>query len=217
MSDTDSFIDEVSEEVRRDRLFKLMKKYGWIAIVLVLVLVGGAAFNEYRKASEQAAAQALGDEIIVALQTEDDDARASALQALVAQGEASAIVGLLTAVEDVNSGSQDAAVAGLLAITQDQNLPTAYRQVAELKLLMLLGDDLPTPERMSRLQTLAAPGAPFRLLAEEQMAMAEISANDSENALIRLFAILEDGEVTAGLRRRVSQLIVALGGDLQPA
>jgi fermentation-respiration switch protein FrsA (DUF1100 family) len=42
VSDTDSFIDEVTEEVRRDRLFGLMKRYGWIAALAVLLIVGGA-------------------------------------------------------------------------------------------------------------------------------------------------------------------------------
>jgi hypothetical protein len=32
MSDTDSFIDEVTEEVRRDRMFFMLKRYGWIAV-----------------------------------------------------------------------------------------------------------------------------------------------------------------------------------------
>ena len=36
MSGTDSFIEEVSEEVRRDKLFAKMRKYGWIAVLLVL-------------------------------------------------------------------------------------------------------------------------------------------------------------------------------------
>ena len=57
MSNTDSFIDEVNEEVRKDRLFALMRRYGWIAILLVLLLVGGAAFREYRLAQNRAAAQ----------------------------------------------------------------------------------------------------------------------------------------------------------------
>ena len=56
MSDTDSFIDEVTEEVRRDRLFGLMKRYGWIAALAVLLIVGGAAWNEWRKAQDRAAA-----------------------------------------------------------------------------------------------------------------------------------------------------------------
>ena len=54
VSDTDSFIDEVTEEVRRDRLFGLMKRYGWIAVVAVLLIVGGAAYNEISKARARA-------------------------------------------------------------------------------------------------------------------------------------------------------------------
>ncbi len=49
MSDTDSFIDEVSEEVRRDRLYATFRRYGWIAILAVLLLVAGATWNEWRK------------------------------------------------------------------------------------------------------------------------------------------------------------------------
>ena len=36
MSETDSFIDEVNEEVRRDRLYGALRRYGWIAILAVL-------------------------------------------------------------------------------------------------------------------------------------------------------------------------------------
>jgi len=49
MSDTDSFIDEVTEEVRRDQLYGYLRKYGWIAAVVILAIVCGAAWNEYRK------------------------------------------------------------------------------------------------------------------------------------------------------------------------
>ena len=45
MSETDSFIDEVNEEVRRDRLYAALRRYGWIAIVAVLAIVGGAALT----------------------------------------------------------------------------------------------------------------------------------------------------------------------------
>ncbi len=66
MSDTDSFIDEVTEEVRRDRLFALMRRYGWIAVLLVVLIVGAAAWNEYRKGQARASAEALGDALLSA-------------------------------------------------------------------------------------------------------------------------------------------------------
>ena len=50
MSNPASFIDEVTEEVRRDRLFAAFRKYGWIGLLLVILVVGGAAYNEWSKA-----------------------------------------------------------------------------------------------------------------------------------------------------------------------
>ena len=85
MSDTDSFIEEVTEEVRRDRLFALMRKWGWVGILLVLLIVGGATWNEYRKAQRMNAAQALGDAVVTALQSNDAAGRAEALDQISCQ------------------------------------------------------------------------------------------------------------------------------------
>lgn len=52
MSDTDSFIDEVSEEIRREKLFKTFRKYGWIGVALVVIVVGGTGYREYSRAAE---------------------------------------------------------------------------------------------------------------------------------------------------------------------
>ena len=86
MSNPDSFIDEVTEEVRRDRLFRAFRRYGWIGVVLVAAIVGGAAFNEWQKASRTATAQALGDGLTAALAAGTPEARAAALDGLKVQG-----------------------------------------------------------------------------------------------------------------------------------
>ena len=39
MSETDSFLQEVSEELRRDKLYRNMRKYGWIGVLLVIIIV----------------------------------------------------------------------------------------------------------------------------------------------------------------------------------
>ena len=46
MSNPESFIDEVTEEVRRDKLFAIFKKYGWIGGALIALTVGGARGQE---------------------------------------------------------------------------------------------------------------------------------------------------------------------------
>ena len=67
VSDTDSFIDEVTEEVRRDQLFALFRKYGWIGILAIVLIVGGASWSEWRKAQAEAKAQAFGDALVAAM------------------------------------------------------------------------------------------------------------------------------------------------------
>ncbi len=217
MSDTDSFIEEVTEELRRDQLFRLMRRYGWIAILLVLLLVGGAAYNEWRKARDTAAAQALGDAILEATRPEDPAERARALAALETGGAARAPVLLLAAAEALEAGDRALAGRFLADLSADSSLPPVWRDLAALKEIMIAAEELPPETRLERLAPLAAPGAPYRLLAEEQMALAEIESDRRAAALERLRAILADEAATAGLRRRATQLIVALGGDPQAA
>ena len=59
------------------------------------------------------------------------------------------------------------------------------------------------------------PGVRLRLLAEEQLALLEIEAGETEAALTRFQAILNDAEATSGLQRRALQAMVALGGAPQ--
>ena len=215
VSESDSFIEEVSEEVRRDKLFALMRKYGWIGILAVLLLVGGAAYNEWRKATDMAAAQALGDSLLQALELDDDAASAAALAKIDAGGAPSvALLALLRAAQDHAAGDDKSAAVALTGLAGDATQPKAYRDLASLKLILLAGSDMPADERRAKLDNLAVAGGAFRLLAEEQLAMLDVETGNAEAAISRLKDIINDVDVTAGLRNRASQLIVVLGGDI---
>ena len=58
-------------------------------------------------------------------------------------------------------------------------------------------------------------GAPFRVLAEEQAALAEIAMGDNDAALARLQGLMDDADAGRALRDRAAQLIVALGGTAE--
>ncbi|QYX56409.1 hypothetical protein K1T73_15340 [Roseovarius sp. SCSIO 43702] len=217
MSNTDSFIDEVTEEVRRDKLFAQMRRYGWIAVLLVLLIVGGAAYNEWKKASERAAAEALGDDILAALEADDRAARADALAAIDAPTPgADAVVTLLAAGEAIGESPAETAEM-LLTLADRGDVPLVYRQIATLKATAISEAGLSPEERRERLDGLALGGGIVRLLAEEQLAYLDIEAGETDAALERLEQIAADAEASQGLRRRVSQVIVALGGDVAPA
>lgn len=212
MSDSDSFIDEVSEEVRRDRLYGLFRRYGWIPILAVVLIVGGAAYNEWNKVQTRTAAEERGNEILAALDAAEPGDRVSALEEISAASRAQAIVAMLTAAEALAADDPDAARSVLQEIEADADVPDLYRQMATLKRVMLSAADTAPEERIAALEPLTAAGAPFRVLAEEQIALAEMESGAMDAALTRLRALQEDIEASAGLRQRAAQLIMALGG-----
>lgn len=211
MSNPDSFIAEVAEEVRRDRLFALFRRYGWIAGLVVLVVVGGTAWHEWRKARDRAAAEAFGDAVLAAANLPDRNERLAAFAAIRATGAQAALLRLLEAGEAAAAGDRDAALDRLRAVTTDAAAPEAWRHLAALKRVALGGGAVPLAERERTLEPLLAPGNAFRPLALEQLALLRVEAGDPAAALALVAELLEQPEVTPALRRRAMQLRVALG------
>lgn len=213
MSNNDSFIEEVSEEVRRERLFGLLRRYGWIAALLIILVVGGAAYNEWQKAQARAEAEALGDAMLDALEAEDRAARADALDAVEPAGPGSAAILQMMAAAEALEGDPAAAAERLMEIAGMGDIPVIYRQIATLKAVMIEDSGMDAETRRARLEELALGDGVMRLMAEEQLAYLDISAGNESGAIERMNVIASDAEATAGLRRRATQVIVALGGE----
>jgi hypothetical protein len=214
VSNTESFIEEVTEEVRRDRLYGYLRRYGWIAALLIVLIVAGAGFNEYRRAQAEAKAQALGDAMLAALAENDDAERATALGAIEAESpEGKAILAFLTAGIQAEAGNGEQAADIIASVANTADLPLIYRQVASFKSLIVQSDTLDVETRRAGFEALAVPGVSLRVFAEEQLALLDIQANNSNAAIERFRMIIEDAESTPGLQRRALQAIVALGGS----
>jgi hypothetical protein len=214
VSNTESFIEEVTEEVRRDRLYGYLRRYGWIAALLIVLIVAGAGFNEYRRAQAEAKAQALGDAMLAALAENDDAERATALGAIEAESpEGKAILAFLTAGIQAEAGNGEQAADIIASVANTADLPLIYRQVASFKSLIVECDTLDVETRRAGFEALAVPGVSLRVFAEEQLALLDIQANNSNAAIERFRMIIEDAESTPGLQRRALQAIVALGGS----
>lgn len=212
MSDTDSFINEVTEEVRRDRLYAIFRRWAWLAVLIVAGLVGGAAWLEYSRAQERAAAQAFGDGLLSVLDRPETEARVAGLEEIAtadSDPRARMIVALLAAGEVARGGAEaEAAAADLRAAAEAPDLPRRYRDLAMLKAEMMAPSEPETARLI--LGTLAEPGAPFAALAEEQLALLDIRTGDLEGGIDRLRSLERSAAATPGLQQRASQLIVAL-------
>ncbi len=215
MSNSDSFIDEVTDEVRRDKLFAMFRKYGWIGVMIVVFIVGGAAFNEWRKAATLTRAEAFGDSVLDALDQGGVEERRTALGAIAADGDQKAILQLLLASDP--DTDRKATLDALAALAADESQPQSYRDLAVLRRVIVLGSEATVADRRAALDPIAAAGHPFRTLALEQMAYLLVEEKKTDAALAALQALMQDQESPAGLRSRAEQVIVALGGEVQPA
>jgi hypothetical protein len=77
--------------------------------------------------------------------------------------------------------------------------------------LVLPNSGLDADTRRAGFDSLDVAGKSLRLMASEQIALLDIAQGQREEAINRLNAILQDAEMTEGLRQRATQVIVALG------
>lgn len=211
-NETDSFIDEVTEDLRRDRLFAAFRRYGWIGGAVIALIVGGAGYSEWQKSRAEAAARAFGDGVEAALAAPDP---AAALKDVDTQGTAphQTLLALLEggAEPDNARAAEDFARASELApdeITRDLGL---------LRQVYANGAGMDPAARDAMLTELSKPGAPFELLALEQKAVALIGAGKTEAAVSLIRQIQQRPALTAALRQRLSEMLITLDAEPLPA
>ncbi len=211
MSETDSFVEEVTEEMRRDRLFGFFKKWGWLIALALLLIIGGAIFNEWRKGSVQAGREAAGDALLSAIGQDTPQARATALAPLsdAEQGAQLARLGHAAALAEADQDAEALAVYDEIAA--DVTLSDTYRDLARLKSLMLKPG---AADADQVLELLIEPGRPFRLLALELRSQIHIANGDTDAALADLTSILEAPMTSPELRQRAQQMTIVLGGEV---
>ncbi len=207
---SDTFIDEVTEELRRDRLYEAMRRYGWIVVLVIVAVVGFTAWREYSAAQDRAAAQAWGDAILAA-EAENDPAAVLAVDPRGSAGR-QALTGLLAAGTQTDPDARAQALQGVADAQPDSVLG----ELAQLKLVMAQGAQMDAAERDAILTRLSRAGAPFELLALEQKAVALIGAGRPEDAITLIRQIQDKDGLTEALRRRLSEMMIALGETPEP-
>lgn len=212
--ENDSFIDEVTEDLRRDRLFAAFRRYGWIAGLVILGIVGGAIWREVTVANRRAEAERWGDAVLAAQASGDP----AALTKVDPQGseDRKVLTGLLAAADWADTGGTDAAAEALRGVIGANVQDATLHELAQLKLVMLRGSEMDPSERDAILSQLSQAGAPFELLALEQKAVALIEAGRRDDAVVLIRQIQQKDGLSDALRRRLSEMMIALGVEPEP-
>jgi len=215
VSDSDSFIQEVSEEVRRDRMFRLWRRYAPAVLGGVVLVVGATAFNAWRDHSRAAAAQEMGARMIAAGEAAAPAARAEAFLALAdaAEGGAATLARLRAAAELAAAGDAGGAAQAYGRIAEAADTEPAFAAFAAYRAAVLAAPQAGAAATIATLTPLTAEGGPFRLLALEARAAAHLALGDRAAARADLDAVAADPLATENLRARAREALATLGAQ----
>ena len=165
MSFNDSFIKEVSEEVQRDKLYKFFKKYLWVGIFFVIILISAVGINEWRKNSTKISNEINGDKLSFALKTYIKDKNYENYISYINENNPGRSLAILNP-EFLNSESNREEKLRFLGIVEnDENLPIVLRDLALLYKFYL--GQYNNNDKFQILNELSGPDRPFRFLAIE--------------------------------------------------
>lgn len=212
--ESDTFIDEVTEELQRDRMYALFRRYGPFAIGGIVAIVIGSAVWEYLRQAETSENRASGAMLAAA---ENADDPISALTGL-ADGDATVGAAALARFRAADllfaQGDRNGAAALYAEIAATDGLGPEYRELATLRGAMMEAEDADPADLIARLSPLALPGAPYRPLALELQATAYLRQGDTRAAREALMDALAIQNAPQGLQARAGRLLQALGGPL---
>ena len=206
---------EVDEDLRRENLEKLWKKYGFQIVGLAAAVVLGVAGVQGWQAYDLDRRGKLSDRYGAALELAQGGETTVGLDAMIDLSEASGggYAGLAAFEEArlrVESGDTGGAIEVWDRIAEGSGLGPGFKEAATLFSILHQIDSGNPAALRARLQPLATDSQPFRFTARELLALIALGEGDAAAARALYTKISDDREAPAGLRQRAAQMLAAL-------
>jgi len=214
-TENEAFLREVDENLRRDQMTGLARKWGKAVAALVVILLAAlGGFLWWQNHRAELAGQE-GEELTQVLQdieinrAQPSDPRLAKLAGSPRDGYRA--MARLTKAGIAAKTDPAAAAAEYQAIANDGTLPQSARDLALIRTITLQFDSLPPAEVIARLKSLAVANSPWFGSAAELTAMAYLKMNRKDRAAPLFAAIARDNDAPVGLRGRAAGMATALG------
>lgn len=218
----EAFLREVDEELRRDELTRLWKRWG--RVLVAAIAVGLIAFGAFLWWRDYQAKQAGVDgeklnATVEQLSRSEFDKAAPALRELSESSRPGYRAAALIAQGALASQRSDpkAAVADFAKIAQDPKVAQPFRDLALIRQTTMEFDTLSPDQVIQRMGKLAQKGSPWFGSAGELVAVANIRAGRPKDAGAIYAAMAADPAVPVTIRSRAAQMASVLGIDINPA
>jgi hypothetical protein len=204
-------IREVDEELRRERLANIWKKYGGLiafgAFLLVAATAGWRGYEYYAgKQAEAASERFVAAQKLAADATKTGEAIA-AFKAITADApSAYRLLARFSAAAELGQKDAKEGASAFEAIANDSSVEQLMRELASIRGAALVVDTADVAEMQKRLAPALADGSAFRHSANELLALAHLRAGNQTEAQ-KLFLLLAfDPETPPGMRNRAQRL-----------
>lgn len=218
----EAFLREVDEELRRDELAGLWKRWGrWLLALIALGLIAFAGWLWWRDyQAKQAGLE--GEKLSAAveqLSANQVDRAAPALKELTRserpgyRSAAHLAEGALAA----QRGDLQGASATFGSVAADTRVGQPLRDLALIRQTTAEFDTLPPDQVIARMRPLAQKQSPYFGSAGELVAIAHLKAGRTKDAGAIFAALAADPAVPATIRSRAAQMASVTGIDINPA
>ena len=209
---------EVDEELQRERLLTLWRRYGaWVVGLALVILVGVAGFLGWQRWDEHSRqAQALA--FAGAMKDFADKRYPEAADALgkladYASPGFGAMARLDRAQAQIQGNDRKGGLETLDALAADPKVDPLFQSLASLLAVSQEIDTADPKELMRRLEPLAANGTPWRQPARMLLAAAALRSGDTQQARKALEEVGQDATAPVATKGLAEQLLKAIGGD----
>lgn len=211
------FINEVEEELRKDKYNVLLRKFGPYIVAVIFAIVAGSGFYEYQKASKNTVSRRAAASYTAAASLVDTGDLQSAINNFVALGEAApqGYAGLSfsrAAGLKVQLGDMDGAIALFDRSAQAFEKPV-HSDLSSLKAAYILMDLGRYDDVKTRAAALAIDDAAFQDLAKELLAYASLKTGDVNAARTQFTYLANIPGVLQGVQTRAKQSVTLLNAN----
>ncbi|MBX9728931.1 MAG: tetratricopeptide repeat protein [Sphingopyxis sp.] len=214
----DTFMREVDDAVREDRLRTFFADYGKAVIALVIVglaALGGWLYWDHHQGRQAGALGAQLNTAIDALGQGRPNAAATGVDSL-AKGDDPAYAALALMVQGnaaAAGGDMRTAAARFAAVSANADVPQALRDAALLREILAQYDTMQPATVIARLRHLVAEPGPAFASAAELTALAELKRGNEAAAGALFKRIAESDDAPESLKSRAVQMAGMLGVD----
>lgn len=208
--------DEVDEDLRADQARALLRRYGGLLVLaMLLTLVGVGVYHSWQE-RQQAAAEAVGARFVAAQalaaakSPPKDLPREFADIAATAPNGYRTLARLQLAVLNWKSGQHDSAVAAWQGIIDDSSAPQLLRELATLTSVQFQLDTASPTALKAMLLPLVQGASRWRPLAAQLTALLDLRLGRTREAREIIKSLVQDPQVPNGLRQTSQDLLMTL-------